>query len=162
MSRKIILTLAVLMLAGLMSLQLGCAAGDDANASTSDSTEAEQTSQDKDAEGEGDDAEGEGKDGKDKDGEDAEDEDGEDAEDEDKEEAVPVEVAALERGEIESILRFSSNLEAESQVQIFSEAKRLVRQLLVEEGDDVRKGELLLRLQDDEQRPSTSWGPEVG
>jgi len=65
---------------------------------------------------------------------------------------VPVEVLAVERGWIEEILRFSTNLEAESQVQVFSQAARLVTGLLVEEGDDVRKGQVLVRLQDDQQR----------
>lgn len=69
-----------------------------------------------------------------------------------KEELVPVEVATLERGAIESVLRFSANLEAESEVQVFSQAARLVTELKVEEGDAVAKGKLLLRLQDDEQR----------
>ncbi len=78
------------------------------------------------------------------------DEEGED--EEDGEEAVPVEVVALDRGRIESVLKFSANLEAESDVQVFSEAARRVRQLLVEEGDDVRRGQVLVRLQDDEQR----------
>jgi membrane fusion protein (multidrug efflux system) len=77
---------------------------------------------------------------------------GEDGEGANKEEAVPVEVTELQRGAIESILSFSSNLEAESQVQVFSQAKRLVTRFLVEEGDQVSKGRLLLRLQDDEQR----------
>lgn len=67
-------------------------------------------------------------------------------------EAVPVEVAALERGEIEAVLRFSTNLEADSQVEVFSQAARQVRQLLVEEGARVSKGQVLLRLQDEEQR----------
>ncbi len=76
-----------------------------------------------------------------------------DAEDEENgEEAVPVEVVALGRGRIESVLKFSTNLEAESEVQIFSEAARRVRQLLVEEGDEVKRGQLLIRLQDDAQR----------
>ena len=69
--------------------------------------------------------------------------DGEEEEDE----AVPVEIIELERGRIESILRFSTNLEAESEVQVFSEAARKVTQLLVEEGDLVRKGQVLIRLQ---------------
>lgn len=72
--------------------------------------------------------------------------------DEKKEEAVPVEVAALGTGPIESVLRFSTNLEAESDVQVFSQAARLVTDLLVEEGDAVRRDQVLLRLQDDEQR----------
>jgi membrane fusion protein (multidrug efflux system) len=72
--------------------------------------------------------------------------------DEKKEEAVPVEVATLDRGRIEEVLRFSANLEAESHVQVFSQASRLVRELLVEEGDLVRQGQTLVRLQDEEQR----------
>jgi len=68
-----------------------------------------------------------------------------------KEEAVPVEVATLGRGGIESVLRLSSNLEAEREVQVFAEAPRRVTRLLVEEGDAVQKGQALLQLQDEEQ-----------
>jgi membrane fusion protein (multidrug efflux system) len=75
------------------------------------------------------------------------------ANDEDRpEEAVPVEVVPLERGTIESALRFSSTLEAERDVQVLAEAQRRVVELRVEEGDSVRAGALLVRLQDDEQR----------
>ncbi len=73
-----------------------------------------------------------------------------------KEEAVPVEVAALGRGTIESVLRLSSNLEAEREVQAFAEAPRRVTRLLVEEGDAVQKGQLLLQLQDEEQRSAVA------
>ncbi len=73
-----------------------------------------------------------------------------------KEEAVPVEVATLGRGGIEAVLRFSSNLEAERDVQVFAEAPRRVTELLVEEGDSVRRGQVLLRLQDDEQRSAVA------
>ena len=73
-------------------------------------------------------------------------------EDERPEEAVPVDVIALERGTIESALRFSSTLEAERDVQVLAEAQRRVVELRVEEGDNVRAGALLIRLQDDEQR----------
>ncbi|MEM6793054.1 MAG: efflux RND transporter periplasmic adaptor subunit [Acidobacteriota bacterium] len=68
-----------------------------------------------------------------------------------KKDLVPVEVAGLERGGIEAVLRFSSNLEAESSVQVFSQASRIVRELRVEEGDQVREGQVLLRLQNEEQ-----------
>jgi membrane fusion protein, multidrug efflux system len=77
-----------------------------------------------------------------------------DAEKED--DRVPVEVVDIERGRIEEILRFSTNLEAESQVEVYSQAARLVTGLLVEEGDDVRKGQVLVRLQDDQQRTQVS------
>ena len=69
-----------------------------------------------------------------------------------KEEAVPVEVVGLERGTIESALRFSATLEAERDVRVFAEAQRRVVELRVEEGDAVRAGALLIRLQDDAQR----------
>jgi membrane fusion protein (multidrug efflux system) len=68
------------------------------------------------------------------------------------EEAVPVDVIALERGTIESALRFSATLEAERDVRVFAEAQRRVVELRVEEGDAVGSGSLLIRLQDDEQR----------
>ena len=68
------------------------------------------------------------------------------------EDLVPVEVQTLELGAIEAVLRFSTNLEAESEVQVFSQAARRVTDLLVEEGDRVRKGDVLVRLQDEEQK----------
>lgn len=68
------------------------------------------------------------------------------------EDLVPVEVTSLDVGPIESVLRFSTNLEAESKVQVFSQSSRLVTALLVEEGSRVKKNQVLLRLQDDEQR----------
>ena len=77
---------------------------------------------------------------------------GQDGEEEKEDEAVPVEIATLEHGRIESILRFSTNLEAESEVQVFSEANRRVTQLLVEEGDIVRQGQVLIRLQSEAQQ----------
>lgn len=79
-----------------------------------------------------------------------------DDEDEKKEEAVPIEVVALARGPIESVLRFSSNLEAEREVQVIAEASRLVTALLVEEGDRVRRGQVLIRLQSDEQKSAVA------
>ncbi len=58
----------------------------------------------------------------------------------DEEEAVPIQSALLETGRIETVLRFSTNLEAESEVQVLSEATREIKQLFVEEGDVVRRG----------------------
>lgn len=81
---------------------------------------------------------------------------GQKAREERKEEAVPVEVAALARGGIESVLRLSSNLEAEREVQVFAEAPRRVTRLVVEEGHPVEKGQVLLQLQDDEQRSAVA------
>ena len=72
----------------------------------------------------------------------------------DEEEAVPVEVVTLQQGPIETMLRFSTNLEAENDVQVVSRASRQlqVRQLLVEEGAEVERGDVLLRLESSELR----------
>ncbi|REJ84579.1 MAG: efflux RND transporter periplasmic adaptor subunit [Acidobacteria bacterium] len=66
-------------------------------------------------------------------------------------ELVPVAAIPLARGPIESVLRYSTNLEAESSIGVYSEAERRVTELLVEEGRRVSKGDVLVRLQDDEQ-----------
>ena len=136
MNRKLTSVLGILALLLALLAILGCGSPNEADASSGDSeaTTAETASNDKDPAGDSAD-----------DGED-------DGEEKKKEEAVPVEVAELELGGIESVLRFSSNLEAEERVRVFSQAKRLVTDLLVEEGDRVRKDQVLLRLQDDEQR----------
>ena len=125
--RKTRIGVAILALGCLAALTLGCGGEAKTDAAANGSTaDAEPAKVEKDSEGKKD--------------------------EEKKEEAVPVELVSLERGAIEAVLRFSSNLEAESQVQVHSEAKRLVRELLVEEGHRVKKGQVLLRLQDEEQR----------
>jgi membrane fusion protein (multidrug efflux system) len=65
---------------------------------------------------------------------------------------IPVEVAVLATGPLENALRFSANLEAETQVQVLARAPGQVVKLKVEEGDQVKKNEVLLRLEDAEQR----------
>jgi membrane fusion protein (multidrug efflux system) len=68
--------------------------------------------------------------------------------------AAPVEVATLRRGPMEAVLRYSADLEAEQSVPVHSQSPQLRRvvQLLVEEGQHVGRGQLLAKLQDDEQR----------
>ena len=85
-------------------------------------------------------------------GERGKDRDADGKEKDDAPEAAPVAALPLQRGRIESVLRYSTNLEADREVQVFSEAARRVVELLVEEGDRVAEGDVLLRLQDEEQR----------
>ena len=66
--------------------------------------------------------------------------------------AIPVAALPMFRGRIESVLRFSTNLEAENRVDVLSETERHVTDLLVEEGDSVRAGQTLLLLEDQAQR----------
>lgn len=72
-------------------------------------------------------------------------------EEEKKEEAVPVEVAEVARGRIEAIIQATANLEAEESVKIYGRTTNPVKQLLVEEGDQVEKDQVLLRLINDTQ-----------
>ena len=65
---------------------------------------------------------------------------------------IPVAALPMFRGRIESVLRFSTNLEAENRVDVLSETERHVTDLLVEEGDSVRAGQTLLLLEDEAQR----------
>ena len=67
-------------------------------------------------------------------------------------ERIPVAALPLMRGHIESVLRLSTHFESESEVEVYAQASRRVTELLVEEGQSVRKGQLLLRLKDDEQK----------
>lgn len=135
LTRGLLLALLAFLAAG--PLLTGCGGGDDANAADKKAPETRQAADTESGDGGDGEAAADGE--KKKDGEPAE-------------EAVPVEVVALERGRIESVLRFSTNLEAESAVQVISEAARQVVELKVEEGDHVRRGDVLLRLQDEEQR----------
>ncbi|MBG87127.1 MAG: hypothetical protein CMO80_09540 [Verrucomicrobiales bacterium] len=68
-----------------------------------------------------------------------------------KEKAVPVEVASITRGPIEEVIEASNHLEAEQEIKVFSRAANLVSELLVEEGVKVKKGQVLLKLEDTDQ-----------
>jgi len=72
------------------------------------------------------------------------------------EDPVPVEVTTLITGTIEGTLRFSANLEAESQVEVMARTTGLVRRVLVEEGDKVAANQILLRIEDGEQQSQFS------
>ena len=78
------------------------------------------------------------------------------SEDEEEEVSVPVEVTVLRRGSIESLNRSTTTLEAESQTIVTAEAARRVVEIKVEEADRVKRGDLLLRLQDGEQRSAVA------
>jgi membrane fusion protein (multidrug efflux system) len=67
-------------------------------------------------------------------------------------EGVLVEVATLATGEIRQVVRGSTTLEAESEVKVLARTANQASELLVEEGDPVEKGQLLARLESDQQR----------
>lgn len=73
-----------------------------------------------------------------------------------KDETLPVEVTNVTRGPIEATIRNSTHLEAEEEVKVFARTANRVTELLVEEGDEVEKGQVLLRLDNDIQK--TAYG----
>jgi len=76
--------------------------------------------------------------------------------DEDEELPVPVEVSEITTGAIASYISATANLVAEDQVKVLAEAEGRVEQLKVEEGDYVRKGQVLAVLVQDEARIAKS------
>lgn len=69
--------------------------------------------------------------------------------------AVPVKVAKVSEGEITSSLVFDSVLETESSVEIFAEASGIILEVMVEEGDRVVEGQVLARMENEEERVDT-------
>ena len=69
-----------------------------------------------------------------------------------KERPTPVEVVVIQRGAIESAIKATSELETELSVQVFANTSNYVEELMVEEGDLVEAGDILLRLENDIQQ----------
>ena len=63
-----------------------------------------------------------------------------------------MELAEVKRGMIESILERSAPLESEVRVEVKARTSNPAIELLVEEGDKVDKGQVLLRLENDKQK----------
>ncbi len=65
-------------------------------------------------------------------------------------ELIPVETTVISSGTISDYLLQSSNLETEEMADVYSRVQGLVERIYVEEGDYVKKGQLLLTLEADE------------
>lgn len=68
------------------------------------------------------------------------------------EEAVPVEVIALTRGSLESTLNATANLVAEESIMVPSRTSNRAFEILVEEGDEVKANQVLVRLENQAQK----------
>ena len=71
-------------------------------------------------------------------------------------EGVPVKAERVGTGSISSYLLFSSTVESERAVDIFPDASGLVEEVRVEEGQFVKAGEVLVRLQDKDAKLSAA------
>lgn len=70
--------------------------------------------------------------------------------------ALPVEVMAAYVGPIASYMTSTTNLETKSEARVLAEVDGLVRELLVEEGNDVKTGQALARLDDRQAQVSVA------
>jgi len=69
-----------------------------------------------------------------------------------REEVIPVRVATVERGSIRSVISTNGKIEPAQNFEAHAPTNTTVRRLLVKEGDHVKKGQLLLQLDDAEAR----------
>ncbi len=63
---------------------------------------------------------------------------------------IPVEVTTIKRGLISDFILLSTNLETEKMANVYPRVQGLVENILVEEGDYVKKGQVLMTLEADE------------
>ena len=63
---------------------------------------------------------------------------------------IPVEVTTIKRGIISDFILLSTNLETEKMASVYSRVQGLVENISVEEGDNVKKGQILMTLEADE------------
>jgi membrane fusion protein (multidrug efflux system) len=66
--------------------------------------------------------------------------------------AIPVEIAAVERADIVAVYSATGSLEAERDAQVVSKVEGQIIDILVEEGDVVKAGDVLARLDGDQLR----------
>ncbi|HKY92595.1 MAG TPA: efflux RND transporter periplasmic adaptor subunit [Nevskiaceae bacterium] len=66
--------------------------------------------------------------------------------------AIPVEIAAVTVGPIDAAYRGTATLEAEAEAMVVAKQGGVIEQVLVEEGDHVRAGQVLARLETDRLR----------
>lgn len=67
-----------------------------------------------------------------------------------KDERVPVEVTTIKKGPISSFILLSSNVETERMADVYSRVQGIVEKIHVEEGDFVKKGQVLAELEAEE------------
>jgi membrane fusion protein (multidrug efflux system) len=69
-------------------------------------------------------------------------------ENEDEQSRVPVELSIAETGEISSFIDSTGNLRALRDIEVATQVEGIVRRVLVEEGDYVKRGQLLCKIDD--------------
>lgn len=70
--------------------------------------------------------------------------------DEDSTAAIPVEMAAAQRGSISAYYSTTATLEAEEEAMVVAKVRGIIKKLNVEEGDFVQSGEVMAQLEDEQ------------
>lgn len=65
---------------------------------------------------------------------------------------IPVEVKDVSRGNISAYYSNTATLEAVDEAMVVSKVRGIVQKVLVEEGDDVRAGQIIAKIEDDQYR----------
>jgi RND family efflux transporter MFP subunit len=127
-----ILKLVILVLTLLLIIQFNYSCGGDnaqkENSADSDSTSVDSLNTDNNEDGES----------------------GEDKEKEIKADIIPVEITTIKRGLISDFILLSANLETEKMADVYSRVQGLVDNISAEEGDVVKKGHVMMKLEADE------------
>ena len=72
--------------------------------------------------------------------------------DEDEKLVIPVEVSNVSRGNISAYYANTATLEAEQEATIVSKVRGIVREIYVEEGEEVKAGQVIAKIEDDQYR----------
>lgn len=73
-----------------------------------------------------------------------------DVEDKDSTAAIPVEMASAQRGSISAYYSTTATLEAEEEAMVVAKVRGVVQKLNVEEGDYIRKGQVMAQMEDEQ------------
>lgn len=71
---------------------------------------------------------------------------------EDEELVIPVEVSNVSRGNISAYYANTATLEAEQEATVVAKVRGIVREIYVEEGDEVKAGQVIAKIEDDQYR----------
>ena len=65
--------------------------------------------------------------------------------------AVPVEISSVQIGDLAAVFSGSANLEAENEAVVVAKASGVIKKIFVEEGEFVKQGQVLVKLDDEQQ-----------
>lgn len=71
--------------------------------------------------------------------------------DKEKTDAIPVEISRVQIGDVAAMFSGTANLEAENEATVVAKASGVIKDIFVEEGEFVKQGQVLVKLDDEQQ-----------